>query len=382
MDLVAININRPITRQRFSATHELCHYLKDVQNQSFMCAIASNDFIEKYAESFASAFLMPEDELQSQIELRNRTGELTLDDVLIIADHFGTSFKACYYRIRSLYPYLIPYYKTSQLDKYKPERKRKELGLSYTGLYDDLFDAWEDVNNQCSTDFARQVFKNRYVYNDARLEGVNTSMEAAAEIVEDIQNNRQLSQYCSESYECYCHVAGHAIMYDYVFENACDKNFSVYTLSTLNAKLFSCFPNPEYGGRTRTANPVVLGAKFETVDWQDVMPELIKLNDRVMALEKNVSGMRRSDLIKEIAEIHHKITVIHHFGDGNGRTSRAFMNEMLVRYGLLPLYIKVDKKDEYLAALELADKKKDFEKLYECIMKGIMQSHVEMAEQA
>ena len=58
------------------------------------------------------------------------------------------------------------------------------------------------------------------------------------------------------------------------------------------------------------------------------------------------------------------------------------MNEMLVRYGLLPLYIKVDKKDEYLAALELADKKKDFEKLYECIMKGIMQSHVEMAEQA
>ena len=151
MDLVAININRPITRQRFSATHELCHYLKDVQNQSFMCAIASNDFIEKYAESFASAFLMPEDELQSQIELRNRTGELTLDDVLIIADHFGTSFKACYYRIRSLYPYLIPYYKTSQLYKYKPERKRKELGLSYTGLYDDLFDAWEDVNNQCST---------------------------------------------------------------------------------------------------------------------------------------------------------------------------------------------------------------------------------------
>lgn len=60
VDLVAININRPITRQRFSAAHELCHVLKDADIKSpFMCAIAANDFIERYAESFASAFLMP-----------------------------------------------------------------------------------------------------------------------------------------------------------------------------------------------------------------------------------------------------------------------------------------------------------------------------------
>ena len=27
-----------------------------------------------------------------------------------IADYFGTSFRACYYRIRNLFPYLIAYY--------------------------------------------------------------------------------------------------------------------------------------------------------------------------------------------------------------------------------------------------------------------------------
>ena len=60
IDLVAINAKRPITRQRFSAAHELCHFLKDADTQStFMCAISSNEYKEKYAESFAASFLMP-----------------------------------------------------------------------------------------------------------------------------------------------------------------------------------------------------------------------------------------------------------------------------------------------------------------------------------
>ena len=69
IDLVAINAKRPITRQRFSAAHELCHFLKDADTQStFMCAISSNEYKEKYAESFAASFLMPEDELCVQID--------------------------------------------------------------------------------------------------------------------------------------------------------------------------------------------------------------------------------------------------------------------------------------------------------------------------
>jgi len=31
--VVGININRPITRQRFSAAHELCHHLHDAEKQ-------------------------------------------------------------------------------------------------------------------------------------------------------------------------------------------------------------------------------------------------------------------------------------------------------------------------------------------------------------
>ena len=380
VDLVAININRPITRQRFSAAHELCHVLKDADIKSpFMCAIAANDFIERYAESFASAFLMPEKEMREQIDQRNREGQLTLDDVLVISDYFGARFKACFYRIRTLFPYFVSHIDKKDLEKYKPDRKRTEYGLNYTGLYADLFDAWNDVASDISSAFALQVFKNRYVYNDARMEGVDTNSEAVAEIIEDLQNNRQLSIYCTDKYESYCHVAGHAVMYDYVFENAYKSTFSVYLLSTLNAKLFSCFPNPEYGGKTRQENVLVLGAKFETLDWRDVMPALIELNKAVDYLEKKHTFMKRSEIILEVIKIHHRITVIHPFSDGNGRTSRAFMNEMLIRYGMPPFYIKVEKKEEYYAALEIADKKGDFNKLFEYTMRALMQSHAELA---
>lgn len=281
IDLVAINAKRPITRQRFSAAHELCHFLKDADTQStFMCAISSNEYKEKYAESFAASFLMPEDELRVQINsLHPSDGELTFDDVLEIADYFGTSFRACYYRIRNLFPYLIAYYSSKKLGKYKPEKRRKELGFSYIKLY-----------------------------------------------------------------EGFCNVAGHSVMYDFIFETVSDNKIDIYQLSTLNKKLFSCCPNPEYGGSTRKDNVLVLGAKFETVDWRDVMPELIKLNDKVLLLESKLDEMSRSQIIELIADIHHRITVIHPFPDGNGRTSRGFMIKLLIRYGMPPFYIDVEKK--------------------------------------
>jgi Fic family protein len=50
---------------------------------------------------------------------------------------------------------------------------------------------------------------------------------------------------------------------------------------------------------------------------------------------------------KHIIRTHHKLTLIHAFSDGNGRTARAFMNVQLVRAGLPPIYIKVEDRSEY-----------------------------------
>ena len=380
IDLVAINSNKLITRQRFTAAHELCHFLKDTNNKTCVCYENSDEFIERYAESFASSLLMPSDELKIQIDLRNRHNEkLTLDDVLIISDYFGTSFQACFFRIRSLYPYLLPYHSKYVLDKYKPESKRKEFGLTYTQLYFDLFNAWKDAKNLFTSDFAKQLYKNNYVYNDSRIEGEEVSKEAVAEIVEDLLTNKRNSKYCKEKYDKYCHIAGHSSMYDYIFENALKEHFDIFELLPLNKKLYSCFEYPEHGGKIRQSNPVVLGAKFETIDYTNIAEELEKLNNRVKYLEQNYNSLKKSDIIKEIAKIHHKITVIHPFPDGNGRTSRGFMNQMLLRYGLIPFYVKTYNKLKYIAALELADKYENFDNLYIFLMKSIIESHTELS---
>ena len=88
--------------------------------------------------------------------------------------------------------------------------------------------------------------------------------------------------------------------------------------------------------------------------------------------------MPMSEYVKHIVRIHHWITVIHPFPEGNGRTSRAFMNVQLVRAGLIPIYIKVEDKLDYINALTRADKLQDFDELYEIIFKLILRSFVDL----
>lgn len=90
--VVAININRPIARQRYSAAHELCHYLKD-SNKQFACTPSSNNSIEKYAEKFASELLMPINELKNQTLKYAIDGYVDFESVLKIADYLG--FRVC-----------------------------------------------------------------------------------------------------------------------------------------------------------------------------------------------------------------------------------------------------------------------------------------------
>ena len=95
--IVGINLNRPITRQRFTAAHELCHFFRDSREQ--MCPINKKSAIEKFADRFASALLMPLGELKSQVRERAKNGYVQFDDVLEIADYFGVSFEACLFRV-------------------------------------------------------------------------------------------------------------------------------------------------------------------------------------------------------------------------------------------------------------------------------------------
>ena len=85
--------------------------------------------------------------------------------------------------------------------------------------------------------------------------------------------------------------------------------------------------------------PVLLQQIFETFS-----KALASLEDNLDHAEFEETAIRNS------AWLHAEIIRVHPFEDGNGRTSRALMNLVLVRLGLRPIPIEAPKQ-EYLACL-------------------------------
>ncbi|PKM62729.1 MAG: hypothetical protein CVU97_03930 [Firmicutes bacterium HGW-Firmicutes-21] len=379
--IAGINLNRPITRQRFTAAHELCHHFRDSEHQ--ICPIIGRkSAVEKYADSFASSILMPLGELRSQVNIRAKNGYVEFDDVLEIADYFGVSFESCLFRIAYYIHAVAGNTEATELKKrirkYKPDRRRKELGLNNIPLYEGLINSYEHALRLVPNECVQNVFQNDYIYNDSRIEGVDIDIETAAEIVTDIRLSQQSSKYCPEENEAFLSIAGHAAMYSHIFNTSMSGKCSVFDTVALNKKLFSCFPHPEFGGQFRQNNTLVLGAKFETTDHRNIIPELLKVDEKVKSLIEHRTEFSISSYIEIAVHLHHELTVIHPFGDGNGRTLRAFFNMLMVRNNLTPIYIKIEDKDEYLAALAIADTSADYASLYEFFFKAILRANVDL----
>jgi Fic family protein len=116
---------------------------------------------------------------------------------------------------------------------------------------------------------------------------------------------------------------------------------------------------------------LVLGTKFETVDWRNVAAELIKLQKPVEELVEKVGEFSTSEYLLQCLKIHHRITQIHPFRDGNGRSSRALLNWMMRLKGLPPIYFKVKEKDSYYMALEQADEHMEYKELLRVTIRAI-----------
>lgn len=115
----------------------------------------------------------------------------------------------------------------------------------------------------------------------------------------------------------------------------------------------------------------IMGAKHELVQPYLIQPKMEQLLEAYRSSTEHI--------IPRLARFHIEFEGIHPFIEGNGRTTRAFMNAQLVRAGLTPLYIKVEEKKNYIAALEKADTEKNYDDLYECIFKVMLRSHVELS---
>lgn len=380
--VVGINLKRPITRQRFTAAHELCHHFRDADKE-IACPLGKKDAIEQYADKFAAALLMPIDELRLQVDSKKVGGYVDFGAVLEIADYFGVSFDACVrriaYRLHAIDGDVESKALSKRISKFAPDKRRRELGMDNVGLYEGLIDAYGDALAFIPDDHSRNVFQNEYIYNDSRMEGMDVSIEEASEIVTDLRLQKQNSQYCVKENEAFMSVAGHYVMYQEIFKLPLRECCSVFDMVGLNRNLFSCYPCPEYGGSFRQLGTLVMGAKFETVPCEQVIPELLKIETEVKAHFENREKAPLSEYLKKAFELHHRLTVIHPFADGNGRTLRAFLNVQLVRSNVTPLYIKFEEKADYVEALGIADTTGNYNPLYELMFKVVLRSCAELS---
>jgi Fic family protein len=109
----------------------------------------------------------------------------------------------------------------------------------------------------------------------------------------------------------------------------------------------------EWAGRYRTGAVIITGAVHTPPDAFDV-PRMMEACLRW--LKKSEQTMHPVELA---ALLHHRLTAIHPFFDGNGRTSRLVMNVLLMRRGFpLAIILKNDRK-KYYRVLQEADRNKE-----------------------
>ncbi len=100
-------------------------------------------------------------------------------------------------------------------------------------------------------------------------------------------------------------------------------------------------------GQFRGDRVLISGTRFvppESHKFPILIPRLIELANR--------PGLHP---VFRAAELHYNFVAIHPFGDGNGRTARLLMNYQLLRSGYPLTLIPVERRKEYLEALEDAN---------------------------
>ena len=105
--IIVVNSKHPSTRKRFTIAHELGHYILNNRPQKCYAHRDSGEVYdqeEKDANSFASALLMPEDDVRKYTEAYNKEafGNFYVGLIPDIARRYNVSLSAAEVRLKKL----------------------------------------------------------------------------------------------------------------------------------------------------------------------------------------------------------------------------------------------------------------------------------------
>jgi Zn-dependent peptidase ImmA (M78 family)/DNA-binding XRE family transcriptional regulator len=102
---ILVNDRHPSDRRRWTIAHEYGHFLadRDKPGVDYLKPMGRRPESEKFADVFASAFLMPETGVQQRFyEEVDRTGDFTVGDLCRMADFYLVSLHAMTWRLEAL----------------------------------------------------------------------------------------------------------------------------------------------------------------------------------------------------------------------------------------------------------------------------------------
>jgi len=142
---VLINVAHPLSRQRYTAAHELWHHRRDGEialdddTEWLARGEVGNSDRERLAEAFASWFLMPRLLVETTLAMLRTTGQ-ALDErtVYALSLELGTSYEATVHRLHGLR--LITARLRDKLLNTKPHSIKQSLGDM-----DVAADPWRDI---------------------------------------------------------------------------------------------------------------------------------------------------------------------------------------------------------------------------------------------
>lgn len=349
--VVSINIKRPFQRQRFTAAHELAHHLKDYLNE-VICHSNSQNPIEKYADSFASELLMPKSYfLEEANKLKATDGYVNPEDAFHLCHFFGASYQAVMWKL--WFNKLLKYIPSASLFKKAKAKERLAVCCNDITLASQIVNSYTyfPVEN---TSYMWQKFINEFAFEDSRLEGVDVEVMEVSEMLTDFrlfgEESRFYEQLTSNrNFE----VLGHSLMYSYIYSS--DTIPTRSEILNLHKFLFEYAPVEISFGEFRKVDNRISGATIQTPSHHKIEEEIYLLVKDIEEILQKVEETTIADYLKKCVYVHHMLTKIHPFEDGNGRISRAVMNWLLKLKSLPPVYVSYSKKEDYYEALSAAD---------------------------
>lgn len=99
--VVALNEDQAYTRRPFTLAHELAHGLYHYDRPAILCRSRDQRPLERFADRFASHFLIPGEALHERLRERGKRAVEAPEEIVHLARYFGVSYQAIRWRLRT-----------------------------------------------------------------------------------------------------------------------------------------------------------------------------------------------------------------------------------------------------------------------------------------